>query len=203
MTSSKIVLYLCLSFIGGIFISSLLVVPKLIIGELFVLGVFYGLFFFKKRLILIFALCLIILAFGILRYQITLNNFENAELRNFIDFSKPIKILAEVIKEPDVRENNINLTVRIEELLINKIGIPMEGKILVTTSRYPEYQYGDRLKIIGSLKDPPIFEDFSYRSYLRKDGILAVMFYPEISQKPAEDGPRCPALSSKGRGGWW
>jgi len=188
MTSSKIVLYLCLSFIGGIFISSLLVVPKLIIGELFVLGVFYGLFFFKKRLILIFALCLIILAFGILRYQITLNNFENAELRNFIDFSKPIKILAEVIKEPDVRENNINLTVRIEELLINKIGIPMEGKILVTTSRYPEYQYGDRLKIIGSLKDPPIFGDFSYKDYLRKDGILAIMFYPEISQKPAESG---------------
>ena len=188
MTPSKIVLYLCLSFIGGIFISSLLVVPKLIIGELFVLGVFYGLFFFKKRLILIFALCLIILAFGILRYQITLNNFENAELRNFIDFSKPIKILAEVIKEPDVRENNINLTVRIEELLINKIGIPMEGKILVTTSRYPEYQYGDRLKIIGSLKDPPIFGDFSYKDYLRKDGILAIMFYPEISQKPAESG---------------
>ena len=188
MTASKTFLYLCLSFIGGIFISSLLVVPKLIIGELFVLGVFYGLFFFKKRLILIFALCLIILAFGILRYQITLNNFENAELRNFIDFSKPIKILAEVIKEPDVRENNINLTVRIEELLINKIGIPMEGKILVTTSRYPEYQYGDRLKIIGSLKDPPIFGDFSYKDYLRKDGILAIMFYPEISQKPAESG---------------
>ena len=118
MTPSKIVLYLCLSFIGGIFISSLLVVPKFIIGELFILGVFYSLFFLKQKPILVFGICLIILAFGILRYQITLNNFENAELRNFIDFSKPIKILAEVIKEPDVRENNINLTVRIEKLLI-------------------------------------------------------------------------------------
>ena len=188
MTASKTFLYLCLSFIGGIFISSLLVVPKFIIGELFILGIFYILFSFKQKSILVFGFCLIFLAFGILRYQITLNNFENAELRNFIDFSKPIKILAEVIKEPDVRENNINLTVRIEELLINKIGIPMEGKILVTTSRYPEYQYGDRLKIIGSLKDPPIFGDFSYKDYLRKDGILAIMFYPEISQKPAESG---------------
>ena len=204
MTSSKIVLYLCLSFIGGIFISSLLVVPKFIIGELFILGVFYSLFFLKQKPILVFGICLIILAFGILRYQIALNNFENAELRNFIDFLEPIQVVGKVIKEPDVRENNINLTVRVEELLINKIGIPMEGKILVTIGRYPEYQYGDKLKIAGLLKTPPVFEegeedkpssstfaaarDFNYKDYLRKDGILAIMFYPEISQKPAESG---------------
>jgi competence protein ComEC len=93
-----------------------------------------------------------------------------------------------VIKEPDVRENNINLTVRVEELLINKIGIPMEGKILVTTSRYPEYQYGDKLKITGLLKTPPVFEDFNYKDYLRKEGILAVMSYSEISQESSETG---------------
>ena len=188
MTASKTFLYLCLSFIGGIFISSLLVVPKLIIGELFVLGVFYSLFFLKQKPILVFGICLIILAFGILRYQIALNNFENAELRNFIDFLEPIQVVGKVIKEPDVRENNINLTSEVEGILVEDIVIPMEGKILVTTERYPEYQYGDRLKIIGSLKDPPIFGDFSYKDYLRKDGILAIMFYPEISQKPAESG---------------
>ena len=189
MTPSKIVLYLCLSFIGGIFVSSFLNVPNLIIGELFILGGFYILFFIKQKSILVFGFCLIILACGILRYQIALNNFENAELKNFIDFSEPIQISAKVIKEPDVRENNINLTVSVEELLINKIGIPMEGKVLVTTERYPEYQYGDELKIIGLLKTPPVFEDFNYKDYLRKDGILAVMSYPEISQKSPEVGP--------------
>jgi competence protein ComEC len=188
MSSSKIVLYLCLSFIGGIFISSFLNVPSLIIGELFILGIFYSLFFFKQKPILVFGFCLIILAFGILRYQIALNNFENAELKNFIDFPESIQILARVVKEPDVRENNINLTVNTEELLINKIGIPMEGKILITTERYPEYQYGNKLEITGLLKTPPVFEDFNYKDYLRKEGILAVMSYPEISQRSSEIG---------------
>jgi len=146
------------------------------------------LFFFKKRLILVFALCLIFLALGILRYQIALKKFENAELKNFVDFSKPIEISAKVVKEPDVRENNVNLTVKIKELLVNNIGIPMEGKALVTTGRYPEYQYGDKLKIIGSLKTPPVFEGFNYKDYLRKDGILAVMSYPEISRESSEIG---------------
>jgi len=116
-------------------------------------------------------------------------------LKNFIDFSEPIQISAKVIKEPDVRENNINLTVRTEELLINKIGIPMEGKVLVTTERYPEYQYGDELEIIGLLKTPPVFEDFNYKDYLRKDGILAAMSYPEISLKPSEIGTLSAAYS--------
>ena len=196
MSSSKIVLYLCLSFIGGIFVASFLNVPSLIIGELFILGIFYSLFFFKQKSILVFGFCLIILAFGILRYQIALNNFENAELKNFIDFPESIQILARVAKEPDARENNINLTVNTEELLINKIGIPMEGKILITTERYPEYQYGNKLEITGLLKTPPVFEDFNYKDYLRKEGILAVMSYPEISQRFSEIGI-LPAIYAK------
>jgi len=188
MTLSKAFLYLCLFFIGGIFITSFLNVPEIIIGELFVLGIFYILFFFKQKSILVFGFCLIALAFSFLRYQIALNNFNDAELKNFIDFPGSIQILARVVKEPDVRENNINLTVNTEELLINKIGIPMEGKILITTERYPEYQYGNKLKITGLLKTPPVFEEFNYKDYLRKEGILAVMSYPEISQRSSEIG---------------
>ncbi|MBI2200921.1 MAG: hypothetical protein HYU43_03165 [Armatimonadetes bacterium] len=68
-------------------------------------------------------------------------------------------------KEPDIRPNSIKLVV---------------GNVLVAASRYPEYKYGDKLKIAGLLKNPPVFDDFNYRDYLKKDGIISVMNFPKI-----------------------
>ncbi len=45
MRYSKILLFSSLSFIGGVFISSFFAIPKFIIWELFILGVFYTIFF--------------------------------------------------------------------------------------------------------------------------------------------------------------
>lgn len=81
MTPSKIFLYFLLSFIGGIFICSFFKVPQLIIYELFILGAFYSILFFlpphqkvggggRRKAIIIFGICLIILASGILRTEI-------------------------------------------------------------------------------------------------------------------------------------
>jgi len=181
MTLSKIVLCLCLSFIGGIFISSFFDIPSFIIGEFLTLGVFYSLLFFKNKRILAFGLCLMFLSFGMLRYQIVLENFETQEIKDFINFSEQIGFVGKVIKEPDVRQDNINLLINVEKITINEIDISMSGKILVTANRYPEYQYGDKLNIIGLLKEPHIFEDFNYKNYLRKDNISAVIYYPDIS----------------------
>jgi len=181
MTLSKTVLYLCLSFIGGIFISSFFSVPFFIIGELFILGVFYSLLFFKKKPILAFGLCLIFLSFGILRYQTVFRNFETQEIKDFINFSEQTEFVGKIIKEPDIRQDNINLLINIEKIIINKIDISMSGRILVTANRYPEYQYGDKLNINGVLKEPHVFEDFNYKNYLRKDNISAVIYYPDIS----------------------
>ena len=70
MSPSKIFLYFLLSFIGGIFVSSFLGVPKLIIYELFGLGIFYCLIFLKHKAIIVFAICLIIFGSGLFRTEI-------------------------------------------------------------------------------------------------------------------------------------
>jgi competence protein ComEC len=181
MTLSKTVLCFCLSFIGGIFINSFLNIPSFVIGELFILGVFYSLLFFKKKLILVFGLCLIFLSFGILRYQTVLKNFETQEIKDFINFSEQIEFIGQVIGEPDIRQNKINFLINVEKITINKISISMSGRILVTANRYPEYTYGNKLRINGVLKEPCVFEDFNYKNYLRKDNISAVIYYPSIS----------------------
>jgi competence protein ComEC len=74
-----------------------------------------------------------------------------------------------VIKEPNIKSSNIQITVN------TKI-----GKILVTTNSYPEYFYGDVLKIEGKLQFPTVFEGFNYKNYLAKDRIYYVMYYPKI-----------------------
>ena len=69
MTPSKILFLALLSFIGGVFISSFFNVPDLIIYEIFILGIFYSLIFFKEKTILVFGICLIIFTLGILRTE--------------------------------------------------------------------------------------------------------------------------------------
>lgn len=77
--------------------------------------------------------------------------------------------VAKIIKEPNTKSNSVQLTVNTEI-----------GKILVTTNSYPEYFYGDILKINGKLQFPTVFEDFNYKNYLAKDKIYYVSYYPKI-----------------------
>lgn len=77
--------------------------------------------------------------------------------------------IGRVVREPDIRSTNTKLTIETEQ-----------GKMLVTIGNYPEYKYGDVLKVIGKPEVPMVFEDFNYKNYLAKDGIFSVMYYPEI-----------------------
>lgn len=74
-----------------------------------------------------------------------------------------------IIKEPEFKGDSARLTVKTEI-----------GKILITTPNYPEYFYGDILKLDGKLQIPIVFEDFNYKNYLAKDKIYYVMYYPKI-----------------------
>lgn len=85
------------------------------------------------------------------------------------DLAEDFVLIGKIIKEPDRRSNNTKLTIQTDI-----------GRILVTIGSYPEYQYGDVLKVKGELKEPMFFEDFNYKEYLAKDDIYFVMYYPEI-----------------------
>ncbi len=162
MTKSKIFLSFCLSFVSGIAISSFFTVSQLLMLGLLILGILLVSVFWRYKKLAVVGFCLLFLTFGIWRHQSAL------EKPNIIEGET--SLIGTVSQESDVRMDNIKLTIKVENL----------GKVLVTTSRYPEYQYGDELKITGNLQIPYIFEDFNYKDYLAKDGIYSVMHYPEI-----------------------
>ncbi len=170
MTASKIFLYFCLSFIGGIFLSSIFKIPVFLILLILILGILLISVFWRYKGFVLIGFCLLFLIAGIYRYQLAESAVINNELRKLNDSSQEITLIGIVSDEPDIREKTQKLIIKIEKM----------GKVLVTTNRYPEYKYGDKLKITGKLEAPPIFEGFNYRDYLKKDGIYSVIYWPKI-----------------------
>ncbi len=172
MTCSKIFLYFCLSFLGGIFLNSFLKIPQPTLLFFLILILVLIIFIKFKKLVTI-TLCVLFLFVGIWQCQIAELKIINDELRKFNDYPQALTLSGVIIKEPDVRENNVKLTLEVKN-------INLKGKILITAGKYPEYEYGDRLKITGKLKTPEEFPDFNYKDYLAKDGIYSVMYWPKI-----------------------
>jgi len=164
MSSSKIFLYFCLSFIGGIFLNSIIVIHQPAMLGILIFGILLISTLWKYKKIVVIGFCLLFLVLGIWRHQQSLFKIVYPEERD-------VSFIGKVIAEPDIRETNTKLTLETEKI---------PGKILVTCNRYPQYQYGDKLKITGKLKKPPEFEGFNYKDYLAKDGIYSVVYWPKI-----------------------
>ncbi|OHA93419.1 MAG: hypothetical protein A3G99_00080 [Candidatus Zambryskibacteria bacterium RIFCSPLOWO2_12_FULL_39_23] len=95
---------------------------------------------------------------------------QSSKLDSFAN--KKISAVGIVAAEPDVRENNTKLTVKLE-----KVGeTSIQEKILITVPIYPEFNYGDKVKVEVILKVPDKIESddgrvFDYQGYLRVRGI--------------------------------
>ncbi|PIS39549.1 MAG: hypothetical protein COT33_01345 [Candidatus Nealsonbacteria bacterium CG08_land_8_20_14_0_20_38_20] len=172
MTKSKVVLYFCLSFIGGIFLNSFLPVGALAKAGLAILGILFISVLWRYKNFAVIGFCILFLVAGIWHYQTAEFKNLNNDLIKLNDLEQKITLIGTVSGEPDIREKSVKLTVQPENI---------NGKVLVTANRYPEYQYGDKLKITGKLKTPLEFEDFNYKDYLKKDGIYSVMDWPKIA----------------------
>jgi len=116
---------------------------------------------------ILFYFCLLFIG-GVFLNSLTLK-LESKELKEY--FNKEVNLTGVVIQEPDKGEKTTKLTIQ-----------PVNGKekILITKWPYPQYEYGDKLKITGTLEEPQLFEDFNYKDYLAKDGIFGVMYQPQI-----------------------
>lgn len=97
-----------------------------------------------------------------------------------------------VTEEPDIRSKACLLKLSAGEIVVNSRKQEASGTALIRVPRYPAYNYGDVLQVTGKLETPPQFEDFDYRSYLARQGIYSVMYYPKI--EILDRGQGCKAL---------
>ena len=139
--------------------------------------------FLKDRRKIIFGLCILMLTFGAWRSYEIMSRRPSEISRSFI----PLRGISQseinrqkadfngvVVEEPDRRLDFAQYVLKNEYL----------GRILVKTNLYPEYFYGDVLKISGKIAIPESRlgrTGFDYQSYLAKDNIFRVSRYPEIT----------------------
>jgi len=172
MSPSKILFFLCIFFVVGIFLESIIKIPQVLLWAFLLIGVLTIVLsaFGKKNKFTIIGFCFLFLVLGILRMQISEFNIANDKLSKF-NGAGTLTLQGEISGEPDVRDNFQKLKIKIADSII-----------LATTGRYPEYNYLDKVKITGKLEAPAEYDDFNYKNYLMKDGIYSVINFPKIEK---------------------
>ena len=175
MSRADKLLVLCLSFIVGIFLGlfvSLSLLMALLILSLFLISVFW-----KRRMIVFAGFCLLALMGGIWRYQAADVSFKNNVLGKYLD--SQVVVYGFIDQEPEAGLSSQKISLKVEK--INEETVGSLGKILVSSRKYPRYQYGDRIIIKGLLEKPSEdIDGFNYRNFLKKEGVYGVMGFPEI-----------------------
>ncbi len=176
---SKIFFFACLSFILGVALASFFQEKILLHFEkILLLGIFFLFLCFlpvgKNRSLKVVILWATFLFLGILRLIVSLP--EDSPERALYYHDQEVNIKARVSDRVEPGLENQQLELKVMELDQKQVS----GKVLVTTELYPEYSYGDKLRVKGFLQEPPDFEDFAYSRYLAQSGIYSVIYYPDI-----------------------
>ncbi len=181
----KIFYIICFGFLFGVLLRSFIFVnPYLILWIGFVsLAVFlFHIIVSGSRWGILASVFVLAFSFGIFRFHlvdIPAPAIFESQLGQKVSFS------GEIIDEPNIKENNQQLTVEIQEGKDPRQGGASNIKILLSTGLDTDYKYGDEINFSGKLEKPGNFitdtgKEFDYVNYLRKDGILYVMGYPKI-----------------------
>jgi len=87
-----------------------------------------------------------------------------------------------VSREPDHRPTLTNLHLDVQALILaDGTAIPLRGHVLVKAPAYTTIEYGDLIHATGLLETPPVFESFSYRDYLARQGIHSLLRQADVS----------------------
>jgi competence protein ComEC len=172
-------LYVSCAWVAGIFMGSKIGLP------LFALA--FGLIPFtlvpflrsKRKILIVVGLCLFTLLGGAFHFPSSLPPADEHSLSLYNDLGI-VEIQGIVADEPDVRDRYCLLTFSASEITVNGEKEEVSGTALIRVPRYPAYRYGDVLKITGELETPLQFEDFDYKSYLARQGIYSIIFYPRL-----------------------
>lgn len=155
---------------------------------------------YGKRSILLFILFFLFFGLGSLRYDISNVLHNSSSLSAFKD--KQVILDGVVVDEPNVGEKNTKLVVKSNSIYlrgVSKDGRDITGetlvseKILISTDLYPEFYYGDRIRIEGKLEMPKNFvnegeKPFDYVNYLAKSDIYYEVSFAKVSLISHDNG---------------
>ena len=177
-SKSKTFLFTLISFIIGITIRSFFEINTFLIYIILLVSIISLIVFWKRGKISLPLLFILFCCLGIIRYNLALPKNNPGHIHHYNE-KESIQFKG-VIKEVDQRLDHSKLTIQTEEIEINNGWQPVEGLVLIKSGLYPVYNYGDRLEIGCSLKEPGEIEGFAYDRYLAKSHIYSTCYRPWI-----------------------
>jgi len=173
--------YFSLALIIGIYFGSYLQLPITIALPIIASALLISILWRKNRLVLLAGICIALFLCGALRYG-TVSTGD--ALQPYIG-EGTVSITGVVIEEPEPVDSSTKLVLSARD--IN--GQEIAGTLLIRTTRYPLYEYGDLLVITGELEKPPDdLNGFDYSAYLSHQGIYSTMYYPNIEPQGSGQG---------------
>lgn len=104
--------------------------------------------------------------------------------------SGTILLWGTIDRYPERRDGYTTYTIAADLLVQERTGqpIPVQGRLLVNLPHYPEYGYGDQLKLTGELQSPRRLPTFDYRAYLAIQGIHSTFRATETTLLARQQG---------------
>jgi len=128
------------------------------------------------------ALALAAFALTAMFYQLSLPQAEPDNLLYYHNKGE-VNITALVVAPPEMKQNSLqvlvkSLSLRAEDLAVREPEV--NGKIIFYLPLGSEVRYGDLLEIKGELLPPDEGIEFSWREYLKHQGVYSTMEYPRF-----------------------
>jgi competence protein ComEC len=189
-------LWLSLSFIGGIILASLFTLPLgmwiALAGVVLLISIIWSIVIRHRSLPAFWRILpFVIFAFllGASRYQSVQPKIDPFQIAWYNDRDYDILVTGIISEPPDYRDTYTNLKLQVEKV---DTGLPTpltaEGLLLARVSPGETYHYGERIRLRGKLLTPPENEEFSYLDYLARFGIHSYMPITEVTVLPGTGG---------------
>ena len=135
---------------------------------------------------LVILLLPVMLCLGAARYQVTQAPPAKTSIAQYNDLDQKIYVTGVLTEEPDARDTYTNLSLAVTQVDTGKGDIPATGSLLVVLDTPNEAVYGDTVRVRGYVKTPPQSEDFSYREYLARQGVLSILSTSNLTILPGK-----------------
>ena len=148
---------------------------------------------FRKKAVLA-GLSVMLLAGGSLHYLAAMPS-EGPDSVSFHNETGTVTLSGYIETEVEIRDTTQHLRVSVTEMVSQEAHKTVSGDVLLFVPRYPEFRYGDEVRVAGNLENPPVFRDdltgetkFDYAAFLALQDIYSVMVYPSVEVISHDNG---------------
>ncbi|KKU78537.1 MAG: ComEC/Rec2-related protein [Parcubacteria group bacterium GW2011_GWA2_47_7] len=146
---------------------------------------------YQRSKYLYLVVLIIFAGFGMMRYS----NWHDAPRDLLLEqqIGESVVIIGVINDEPDIRENSTRLLVSVRSLSTKDADVSVFGRMQISVTRYPAYEYGDLIRVKGKLIHPEKFvEDdgrvFDYPAYLAVEGVHYQIPFPAVELVGQNEG---------------